>query len=775
MIGEAAMTRTLAMNPALRNVVSVMMLALLWSGLCNLRTAEPITAAQLVKLDDGEFEKRLIAVLGQLSRTQPVPLADLWLIMDRLERDRLQMPESFSASDARHVARSLRCGYVAQMICRHGGADDFKRLLKLADQLPADSWERRRILQALIDFAIKDEVDSLLKANGRIKINLPGFTGRLPDGAQPDLSEAARLYNAVKAIRPITSPAARTNGWIGVEANWGLFCDVLTDLLYRRGTETSQKISQFEWGSWCGTGSDQLYGPKNRALFLALLRERRFDQALNALMLPSDRQFLTLSFLKDDSRWKEGFIELCGIDWEMLYAGSIPSQNAFQLSDEIRVLASHGSERGARLLLQLGKQASVSDRDEYLRAVAALVEPNPPRTHTNANGTITVLLRFGDYTRVAKPIPPDLQRELLQILQQKLQPGVTARVAETVCRLLSSLGGANSKDALRAALNHPNPRVRELAANALRDLGESALIPPRASLTPVRFRLLTNGQPLTGTSLEFSLQKAGSGSFGSSGQTDENGVISVPRDDFEDRTSPVKNITFATLRLKALDQACFRVPLVPPDDLTAVTDLKIDLQPLTISLGGEFAPDFLAAEQVHVTCHPERPVSDGIYVDAIAGGTVTPFASKIIFSALQPGRYRVQLRIPGAALWKSDIELPGQSVVNARLKRGADVRYRIVPPGSETHDPRIPFELIHEGKPLPTYLYYSGLTNLVCSLPMGQYRFRVRSTSEERNLWRSPNEIVPKVRGHLGAEVPFIITETSPKLIDLGTIRLRSE
>jgi len=296
----------------------------------------------------------------------------------------------------------------------------------------------------------------------------------------------------------------------------------------------------------------------------------------------------------------------------------------------------------------------------------------------------------------------------------------------------------------------------------------------RQASTPVRFRFFANGQPLADTSLEFSVQKAGSGSFSSSGRTDFNGVMSLRRDEFEDATSPVTNVVFSTKRPKTLDQPLFNVQLPPPGDLAAVTDLKINLQPLTISLGGD--NNLLASEQIQVTWRATQGMRGGAYYSPIGAEDVLPFAPEVVFPALQPGRYRVQLRIPGAALWDSaDIELPGQSVVNAKLERGADVRYRVVPPGSEKHDPRIRFELIHEGKPLQTYLYHSGLTNVVRSLPTGQYRFRVPSTSEERNLLRNPNEIVPKVPGHRGAEIPFAITETSPKLIDLGTIRLQSE
>src|SRR5262249_51660258 len=114
-------------------------------------------------------------------------------------------------------------------------------------------------------------------------------------------------------------------------------------------------------------------------------------------------------------------------------------------------------------------------------------------------------------------------------------------------------------------------------------------------------------------------------------------------------------------------------------------------------------------------------------------------------------------------------------IITAELRRGADVRYRIIPPGGHLHDPRIPFQVLREGQPIETYLYGSDVTNLVRSLPLGRYRFLVQSTSEQRNRFRSPNEIVPKVRGYRAAEIPFIVDAASPTLIDLGDIRLASE
>lgn len=104
------------------------------------------------------------------------------------------------------------------------------------------------------------------------------------------------------------------------------------------------------------------------------------------------------------------------------------------------------------------------------------------------------------------------------------------------------------------------------------------------------------------------------------------------------------------------------------------------------------------------------------------------------------------------------------------------VRYAIIPPGKERHDPQVPFRLWRGGQQVDSWRYQVGATNLFRSLPLGHYRLVVPGTAEQRRTSsRGLNEIIPPTRGYRGREITFAITEQSPKVIDAGVMRLESE
>ena len=198
------------------------------------------------------------------------------------------------------------------------------------------------------------------------------------------------------------------------------------------------------------------------------------------------------------------------------------------------------------------------------------------------------------------------------------------------------------------------------------------------------------------------------------------------------------------------------------------------MKPLTLELTTALAPEFFADESVRVQLRAMRQRTYGMYHEQVSDGYITnAWTNRIAFGLLQPGRYQIIMRVRGAAQWESgDITVgEGTNALRVALQRGADVRCVMIAPGVAANS-RPAFEIIQGGRRLEQHRYIvDWSSNLCAGLPVGDYLLRVLSTAEQRQP-RALNEIVPKVAGHRGTEVPFSISSDSPKLIDLGEIRL---
>jgi hypothetical protein len=156
-----------------------------------------------------------------------------------------------------------------------------------------------------------------------------------------------------------------------------------------RATNGSQRLAQFQWGSWCGTGSDMFSVPHDRALFVASLQERNYGAALAKGIAISEDRYLISPSLDDDGAWQREFITRCGFDWEMIYAGLSVQSSPYGGSSKLDALAQFGSEKSGRLLLGMAAEPSFSERADYLNALAWAVSSGERLTRTNGSGTIT--------------------------------------------------------------------------------------------------------------------------------------------------------------------------------------------------------------------------------------------------------------------------------------------------------------------------------------------------------------------------------------------------
>ncbi len=210
--------------------------------------------------------------------------------------------------------------------------------------------------------------------------------------------------------------------------------------------------------------------------------------------------------------------------------------------------------------------------------------------------------------------------------------------------------------------------------------------------------------------------------------------------------------------------------------LARITTVPVELRPLSLSLSATFPLARVAGENVRLRLRHGRQASYGFVMEIISDDFVVPFATNLVFSSLQPGRYQLEVRIPGAAFWQSEhINHGGNGAqVTARLESGADLKYQVNPPGGPSLSVRPTVEVLQNGKLLPSHIYADWFTNAYRSLVPGHYTLRVLSRAEQTRKSYGTDALIPAAYNYRGAERSFTISENSPNTIDLGTIELQA-
>lgn len=732
--------------------------------------SEEPSAAQLLRQTSEEFSSNFIRFIIQAERVNPpLPVDDYWRALDQLNVAR--------TNGAEPVRIGLHFGYAAQLISRVGTLEDFGRLLAFADTLPAESWERRHVMNALLDFAIRLEVDGLARQtplNVRVPVDDPRIESKV-EGVSAEVAAANRLFNAVCSLRP-TPPVP--DGKMSVQENWGSFYDTISALLHGKLPEATRAIQQFRWGGWCGTGREMLAGPQSRALFLACLQDRKFETALGAVCAITGSHILTLPILQDDGAARRKFVTWCGLDWETLFAGALVDRRWYGEGDWTRSLARFGTERSARLLAGMAGMPPAANESAFLWAVGAFAGESQSLMDTNADGTIRLRGFWGNkpYAHAGpNPAPPDLQLTLLEILHARLQAtNVNRTTAEVVVSILAELRRPESKSVLEEAMRLPYEHVRQTAAGALERMGERVQRPPATA--PAVFRIRVNGEPLVGTPVDYEVRLA-RGGVSSRPTTTAQGELTIARDWLVDPNRRPTSIVFAAVRMKSVTGPCFQVETGMPIDFEKPTAVEVRLQTVTLNLETRFPVERVAGETMRLWLKAKRDKSYGRYLDAVSDEMLLPFSRALTFSALQPGEYELDIRLSGAALASIPFEVGANKadLVPVFLDPGADVRYELIAPGGASPVRRPTVEIVRADRRLETYRYVDGRTNLLRGLPVGEYSLRVPSRADQLRRTFGANELIPAGSAYQGTNVRFSIMADSPRLIDLGSLNLKAE
>lgn len=713
-------------------------------------TARPAQTgvADTLALEGDEFARKAehLTFLVQIKKIDATP-AELWQLVDKLQKEHRKA----GLEAEKNIQYVLLYPTLTELILQSHGPADFERLMDVYDALPADSYARRLMIEPLSAFLIEREIAALEEAKQPLQVPTPEFKRALPEQlkhASPTLENAWRTYRAVVASYDAELPRRQETKQISVQENWPLFHKLAAEIMRGRVDGAVARLTEFDWGGMCGTGSDQFYAPQQRLLFLTLLRERRYSAALGAVLKLNTYR----SFEDRPAQWRRTFIRLCGHNWEHLFAGA-----ALDGQPTLGDLAKEGSAKAAEYLVQMGALPAMTERDDYMRAAAGFITGSGLPTGYGTGSS-------ADIRRTAPPIPDEIQQQLLAILHAQVKPDASLQTIDTLSHILTDKARPESKAALDLILKMPYGQASARAALALTALG----VPTAAKAArPVTFQLLVNGEAAKGTKVNWDMKAGDTGGVSSSRVTDDKGRFSLERDYMLDPKRPITQLRFSAAHLKSPRDVWFDIVREQPANLDAVTPLAVRSHLLAVTVTSNRPAGFYDGREIEVHLQAERNLYGMPLYDNVAEFMKLPMGAPIEFASLQSGKYRVELFAPGAARWEGDITLDAPGRLEAKLQPGADVKFEIVAPGGDTRDRNVQHILLRDGKEFNAYAHYDYATRNYRGLPAGNYTLKVKSSQEKTSRGG-----LPTYPAYAGAQKQFAVDAASPVTIDLGAILL---
>ncbi len=751
---------------------------------------------------------------SQLSPEKALPLDELWQRVSQLERDR-------QGTNAVEALTGSYLDAIAQ-ISQQGGRSDYEKLVALYETIPIESSLRERLFEPLCEFGIQLELAALAKTQRTPAVVLATNEIEMAEApkADPEVIEAWRAYRALTLKIETEFRRVESNQWLSIQRNSKLFRESLARAFHdppenafenlirfreswffavrREGVpeappptslrrrilrqagsvETEPAPAQIEGRPSSATSTNpvsiarqsdlRMPAPVDRsrarlrlrstalarALVLCSIRQGRIELALGTMLAANDIESSWPGHATPALNWRSQLIERYGLDWEILYAGAA----ADGYSDVyVRLLGQSGSAWAARFLAGMPRFSNDATQSEYLRAVASFITPSGPDSKNSAPPSSR---------GASDPIPAEVQRRLVRILCDEVNPAAERTRLELVSSLLAGLCLPETKETLKTLLASPFTQVQQNAATALKAMGEIEELPPLPP--PVEFCLITDGKPLPQTPTNWRLdwpseRVAYRGALRplsptSITGTDREGCMKLHRDYFVDTKHPVQSVLFFTPPVNSLDGLWFMASAKSPTNLAARTEVTVNTSTLTVHI----APSKPNRQPPEACCIVRlRAEAFGGQWERASGDIELPLTNKVVFSSLQRGRYSVQLVIPGAALWESElIELTEQPAeVTAGLQPGADVKLQVVGVTSNA-EVKLSYTLEQPGRLQRFYERREYRTGIWRGLPLGSYRIRIYSSAEF-----PVNE---------DEDCSFTITQATPALLDLGVIRLQA-
>ncbi|MGV3533364.1 MAG: hypothetical protein ACO1QR_13440, partial [Chthoniobacteraceae bacterium] len=514
------------------------------------------------------------------------------------------------------------------------------------------------VLSALFKRLIEQEVKEILSEPKR-KLVFPVPPTPMPedwrdtgvmrfDPAERDraLGPFAKLLTTVSKEKPKSLSTES-------DALYALSRKVLSEDEPQDGTE----FLRYTWDSWCGTGAAEFGAMNMTVALIALLRERRIEEAVGiSFSVPNMPQWLHEPGQPID-QWRIDLLKYAGVDWE----------KALLADGRFAVLAAAGSEMAARQLLSTAKVPESLDETRHdLETLAAFLSPQ-------------------DYSRSENDprnlISDQVQKQILQLLNGVALNPRHFDELRLVMEILRDVKRPEATATLQKLVRHESTTIGEYAASLLRSLNEH--VEPIVQASPVRFRIHLNGTPMRNVDLYYDRPGVQRFNTGDTVKTDSEGYLELSRDEFLDPARRNAPLVFSKTPQTGGDspEALYDLPwlrmeVAIPRDFGAITPVKFVTCELPVEIGYPAPPP--SPERAPMTIKVERANDDPRGYGTLLlryAQKATPAPHQLVLSAVQPGKYTASVNAPGTEFYETALfeVKPGMPPVKIKLAKACDV------------------------------------------------------------------------------------------------------
>ncbi len=577
-------------------------------------------------------------------------------------------------------------------------------------------------------------------AEAWIRINLP--------------EKLAAPVAAVEPAEPVFKAGEDTKSFLTHENQyWQLIGRLLRS---EDAADTVQQVDRYVWGFWCGTGADRFEIPQAYARIIGDIQEQRwsdlaaevFNQADN--LDPELSARLLTTVLADPfanvSKWIEFTLqpERNGYYWEERLDGLLAISISLHTERRLDFLES--------VLPKMQVKASA------FKAIGKFV-PVGPRDSSSWRYRGSSSRRGLDQLASVVATADD-QKRALELLDRQAFTDLNVKDADELAEILAQKYQPDSIPALRQLLQHPSGTVAAEAAEGLRAMGEEVQMP--AKLGDVRCEITMNGKPLSLTSVDYTVVTRSS-QIGSSAATSEGGVLSVPRDWFLNPGDPVTRLVLRNSSSSALSTPRFVIDLPPPaSGEDRAIPVNFDAKALVLKMLLPRPMSEYRDREMTVTIKAREVAGLSLYVprDVIT----IPVSDRVEFPSMAAGDYEVEVRVPGAAVWRGTITAGKENTEKELpLERATDVNFTISMPEPWQSGQILP-ELWKGGVRFSADFDYEK--RIFRGIPPGAYTLKISSSAQQRKMMLT----VPEDPEFGDTERGFEIKADAPMEIDLGKI-----
>ena len=556
-------------------------------------------------------------------------------------------------------------------------------------------------------------------------------------------------------------------GWYSFQSNEDLFYKTIEDILFKSSKDDFKNLNKFNWGGWCGTGSEYFYSKQLLVELLILLRERDF------LSILGRKDYYSGPNLSGKTQIK--LIELCGIDWIDYYTGAILSG---ELNDVPSIFTKSGSDKAASNLLEF--KDSIQNKGWYMIKCAEFINPAFEKEREDLdffdNNQFLHNYEF-NLTFPIIPVNDEIKKKLKnEIISISLTAGEFYLCQAAITALQKIPFDEDVNEAFLLFTKSTYSIIRSNAANTLKKKGIVVSLPNDDG--KIKYKFLVDGKPLKQDRIRWELyndSKPDRSFLNGSEKTDEDGILLITRDLLLDRIKDIKKIIFYPDDMNyGGKEAIFVCESTLPKNLSDTTIINISTAKISIRFHLNRDTIFYQNKNMRIHAFPPKL-------------TMLSFETDIQGKFEFPIRFQKNIKcsfsayIPGALPWFSPIRdtIKNDLIIDAYLENGTTVTFKLIPPGGVKADQGVLVELERIGKSRwEDFLYYDYSLGGYESLPVGAYNLIISSSAEKKSKFqKSENDcgeqqILKDYPDYEGKIISFTISEDSPETIDLGIIKL---